>query len=254
MKTTITFLKLSAIVGLIFMLPNILKAQESTPTVAYLCGDVELTLKFKMEGYTLNPNDVVYWQRFDDDGPLAGSDPIERTGANPDLVLENLTEAYYQYRVWVVSADPNTCTGDLSEPYEIHVLPTTTVELTTTSEEYCEAGTTNVEKSVLTAEATPSSALPTGVSYVFDWSATQGSTDIEDLSTIGTEALVDVYTSTFTMTTVALGAYTFTAAANYDVPDDAFFKSEDTEGCVVESTPVTVTVTPKPGQPTVTFQ
>lgn len=247
MKKTSNFWKLSAIVGLICGLPWIAVAQD--PTVAYLCGNVTLTLQPQFSDYTLQPTDEVIWQEVDATGNAVGA-PVEQTGASPNLVLSSLSVGQHGYRVSVIPANTDICAPDVSDDYTVHMLPVSTVSLVADKDAYCEGGPNNTDPAVLTATASTTGgvSLPAGVDYTYTWSATTGGTPIADLSTIGT-----INNNVFTMSTQTVGTYAFTIAAKYDVPDGTFFKAEDSNGCEVSDN-TSVEVSARPSKPTITFQ
>lgn len=247
MKRTNKFLKLSAILGLICGLPLAVAAQD--PTVAYLCGNVTLTLQPQFSDYTLQPTDEVIWQEVDATGNAVGT-PVEQTGASPNLLLSSLSVGEHSYRVSVIPANTEVCAPDVSDDYTVHMLPVSTVSLTADKDAYCEDGPTNTDPAILTAttSTTGGAGLPTGVEYSYTWSATVGGTPVADLTTVGTSN-----NNVFTMSTQTVGTYSFTVAAKYNVPAGTFFKAEDSNGCEVTGN-TNVEVTARPSKPTITFQ
>jgi hypothetical protein len=250
MKTKIN--KIGLILMLLFVLPV---ATFAVSYPLYLCGGATANLKpDPTVEAALGVGDRVMWQEFDASGaPIGTVTPLTVTvaGTAPSFTtISTLSTGEHTYKVFVISASPNTCTGDVSDPFKLYVLPTASVSLGAPSNgNYCEAASGTNQSSVITATATPTiDASLTDVSYTYTWTATKDGSAVTDVTTIGTQA-----TNVFTMNTNVKGSYIFTTAIKYTVASGTL-KSADGNGCVHTSAPSTpIVVTPKPGKPTITF-
>ncbi len=239
MKTT-TYLKIVVLIALFLQG----KAFAQTYPV-YLCGTATVTLK--PTSVTINTGDQIVWVE-----TTSGSDVTVQTGTTQNYTTPtNLSLGEHSYKVYLVSASPNSCPGDASTVYKIYKLPTSTLSLATPSlPRYCENAGLN---STMVATSAPTVTLPTGVSYNYTWTATKDGSSIAS-SSVGSNATSGL-TNTFTVNTTTPGTYVLGVAANYAVPSGSTLKSSDSAGCsVTESTTNQVVVAPKPGQPTIDFQ
>lgn len=247
MKTKISKIKLTIALLFAFVLP--VSVLAATPDI-YICGTGSVTLSYTNPDYTLATGDRVFWQKVSSTGtPIVGSPVVEKvvsateTGALTVTGGTDLTGAGEHFWVsHVISAAPGGCTGDVSGLIDVYLLPPFTVTLTPASSTYCEAGSTNTTKTVITAAAavTTGNTLPTGVDFVYDWSG----------STAGAGAVDAGDQKTFNMTTAVVGTYTITSQAKYVVPAGKLLKGSTGTPCE-ESGSTTIKVTPKPGTPTI---
>jgi hypothetical protein len=212
----------------------------------YVCGSGQVTLKYT-GGHTLVAGDKVIWQEVDASGtPLPAVGAVSKTysgnATDTDYLLTGTTDLTsagdHYYRAHVVTADPAQCSGDVSTAIDVYMLPTFTVDLTPASATYCADGTTNNTKTVVTAAATPASALPTGVVFSYDWAGSNGGT------VDGTDA------SKYNMTTTTVGSYTVTAKADFNVTATGKPLKSSAGGCG-QSGSTTIKVAAKPGTPTI---
>lgn len=216
----------------------------------YVCGAGTVTLAYTGT-YTLVSGDKVVWQKVTAAGvPVSGSAaqvvPYDGTPGSGNLVVTGGTDlpvaGDHYWVAHVVTADPATCTGDVSALIDIYMLPAFTVAVTPATASYCAEGTTNLTKTIVTTAATPASTLPAGVNFVYDWSSTPtgaGSVDAGD-------------PKKFNMTTTTLGSYVVTSSVKYSTTVAGKpLKSPGGNACVETGT-TTITVAPKPGTPTIT--
>jgi len=254
MKTAIT--KLSAILFLLFALPLGTFAAVNFPL--YLCGGAIANLKPDATvTAALAVGDRVIWQEFDAaDQPVGTATTITVTTAG---TVDNFTtpgalsSGAHSYKVFVISAAPNTCTGDVSDPFSLYVLPTATVSLGTPSNaNYCEAGGATSSSVVTATIPTLDAAIGTDITFAYNWTATKDGaavTPVTGVGGIGTAA-----DNVFTLSTTTTGTYKLKLAINYAPAAGVTLKSGDGNGCVVTSTESSdIKVTPKPGKPTVSF-
>lgn len=234
------------------MLTAVLATTAQTTYDVYLCGDGTATFTADFGGYEPQVGDEVYWVKVEG-GTTTTQDPIVATGAvdqNFDLTVgTELIAGEHTYHVYVVTASPDQCSSDPSENLSIYKLPETTLTVTAAIEAYC-AAAAGPDGSPTSSEltATPdigSETLPSGVSYSYTWSATQDGSDINDLSTIGTDG-----GATFTLNTDVAGTYVLTATATYTVSSGIIKSGTSDDGCPVAGSD-TVTVTEQPTKPTI---
>jgi len=253
MKRKLT--QLSAILVFLFALPM---ATFAASYPLYLCGGATANLKpDPAVEAALAVGDQVMWQEFQTDGttPIgtAVSLPVTVAGTAPAFTTAtSLATGEHTYKVFVISASPNTCTGDVSDPFKLYVLPSSSVSLGAPSNaNYCEAASGTNQSSVITATASPAiDPSLSDVSYTYTWTATKDAAAVADITTIGSQA-----TNVFTLNTTAKGSYVFTVGIKYTIAaGQGTLKSADNNGCVQTSSPSTpVVVTPKPGKPSITF-
>lgn len=248
MKTTSKTIRLMMAFCFILALPL---GVFAAPDI-YVCSTGTVTLAYTGT-YVLNTGDKVVWQKVDGSGtPIPGSAAVVNTytgtTGSADLTVTGGTELNapgdHYWVAHVISADPGACTGDVSAAIDIYMLPTFTVTLDPTSATYCVAGTTNAIKTVITSTATPASGatLPTGVVFAYDWSS----------SPAGAGAVDPADPKKFNMTSTTVGSYTITSNVKFDVSATGkVLKSPGGNACV-ESGTSTITVSPKPGTPTIT--
>ncbi|MEQ7801604.1 hypothetical protein ABDJ41_17550 [Pedobacter sp. ASV1-7] len=229
-------LKLGIFLFLLFTLPIGAIAQVTV----YICGSATATLQPDFKTYTLVNGDKVVWNEKAPDGNTVattytfGTDPsVNFTTAN------NLNDGAYTYTVHVTPADETKCPGDVSTEYVVYKLPAS-VALASPVASFCsDAGTAS--SSVITA--TPSSSVA-DITPTYTWSATLNGSPVASIATLGSSS-ANVFT---VKPDVTAGAYIFRVTASYDtgaVPVKA------AGPCVIEST-IPITVTSKPGKPTVT--
>jgi hypothetical protein len=212
----------------------------------YLCGTATVTLK--PTNVTITGEQIVWVET------TTGSDVPVQSGTTQNYTTPtNLSVGEHSYKVYLVSAAPNSCPGDASTVYKIYKLPTSTLTLAGASlPRYCENSGSN---STMVATSAPAAgqSLPTGVGYAYTWTATKDGASIAS-SSVGSNA-TSAFTNTFTVNTTTTGTYVLSVAANYTVPTGSTLKSSDSAGCSVTATGTnTITVAPKPGQPTIDFQ
>lgn len=251
MKTKFTNLRLIAVAFFLFALPFSVLA-DSYPL--YLCGGATANLKPDVTVEAgLAVGDQVVWQEWSTaDAPIGTATPLSVTvaGTAPVFTVSNsLSTGEHRFKVFIISASPNTCSGDVSPAFSLYVLPEATLALGTPSNaSFCQgASNPTTQSSVIPANATAIAAALTDVSYAYTWTATKGGVAVGDVSTIGVAS-----GNTFTLNnTAGAGAYIFTASIKYVVAAGVL-KSGDTNGCVKTSAPSsTITVTPKPATPTI---
>ncbi|NRF37946.1 hypothetical protein [Pedobacter foliorum] len=247
MKTKISKIKLTIALLFAFVLP--VSVLAATPDI-YICGTGSVTLSYTNPDYTLATGDRVFWQKVDAAGvPIAGSAVVEKvvsateTGALIVTGGTDLTGAgEHFWKSHVISAAPGGCTGDVSSAIDVYLLPPFEVTLTPASSTYCEAGSTNTTKTIVTAAAavTAGNTLPAGVDFAYDWS---GST-----TNAGTVDATDQ--TKFNMTSTTVGTYTITSKAKYVAQGGKLVKGSTGTPCE-ETGSTTIKVTPKPGTPTI---
>uniref|UniRef100_F4C3R1 Uncharacterized protein n=1 Tax=Sphingobacterium sp. (strain 21) TaxID=743722 RepID=F4C3R1_SPHS2 len=260
MKKANFFSKLSVIVGLICGLPLLSIADVNI----YICSTASATLNY-VGGHTLVAGDRVIWQEFDGaDNPI-GAGPVELTYTSSltDVALtlsaasDITTLGSHFYKAYVLSANPANCSGDLSDEVEIYRLPDLILDLTPLISSYCAEASGTTAESVITASTTTqeSHVLPTDVLLAYNWSATKDGIAVTPISSIGTAQTNNTgglsLTNTFTMNATGVGEYSFSATVAY--PSQSASGITIKGGCSANSnTPAVVTVTPKPGKPTIT--
>lgn len=234
MKTKTLTLKLS--VFLLFLFASF-AANAQTPQV-YLCGTGQAVLIPDFGTYTLVAGDRVIWSEIGGGGAAVTS----TFPASPNFTTPaGLSDGAHTYKVSVIPADVNACPGDASDDYVVYKLPTTTIALNSTVDLYCTDAPT---RSVITAA--PVVTPPTGVTFDYVWSATLGGTAV-DITTLGSAS-----GSTFSLqANVTPGAYTFTAVGTYNT---GAVPIRPAASCATTSSTKTITVTAKPGKPTISIQ
>lgn len=258
MKTNLKTLKLIAIVFALFALPfNALASAFDL----YLCGTGTASLlpDLTVTG-TLKTNDIVVWQEFNatTDAPMGTATQLTVTanGVAPAFSLPALGTGAHNYKVFVISASANSCSGDVSDPFKIYALPAPTITLAAPTLTFCESGSnTALTNSVITATAAALATELTDVSYEFVWTATKDAAAVADVTTVGSIGAISptaVNVNTFTLdNTAGHGAYIFKAKINYKVSAGTL-KGDSGNGCVVESAASpTIDVTAKPAKPTI---
>lgn len=262
MKTNLKTLKLIAIAFTLFALPFSASADAFD---LYLCGagTAGLSPDVAVTG-TLKANDQLIWQEFSD---AAGNTPIGNPttvnvatdGVAPPFTVTGLAVGSHYYKVHVVTANPNACSGEVSDPFKVYSLPAPGVSLAApTSTSFCEANSNpTTQNSVIIATATALAGVLTDVTYGFTWSGTKDAAAITDVTTIGTIAAIvptAVNVNQYTLnSTAGKGAYIFKAAVNYVIPTGkGAFRGDTGIGCTAESAASpTINITPKPGTPTI---
>lgn len=214
----------------------------------YLCGPTaSVTL---VPNAVINTGDLVVWVK-----TTGGTTTEVQKGTGHNYVTPvNLPVGEHSYQVHIISAAPAGCAGDPSVEYKIYQLPTTTIALALpTVANYCSV-VTPAASSDIVATSTPSITLPQDVTYSYTWAATKGGTVVADANSIGTVTTsTNTLTNTFTLNTTDVGVYALTASSKYVVPAGSTLKSSDSQGCVNTSSSQTVTVSPQPAKPTITF-
>ncbi|WP_214225131.1 hypothetical protein [Pedobacter sp. B4-66] len=235
MNTKLKSLKLGIFMFLLFALP--IGAFSQTVT-AYLCGTGTATLVPDFGTYIPVNGDKIVWSE------VGGGAVTYTVGTDPTLTFttpSNLSNGDHKYTVHVIPLDQTVCPGSPSDEYLIHKLPGTTVALASPIANYC---TDAPSRSVITA--TPATPPPAGVTLTYTWSATSGGSPVT-ITDLGTSV-----GNVFTMKSgVTDGTYIFTAVAKYDTGSVPL---KPTTSCEYTSTTQSITVTAKPGKPTVTVQ
>ncbi|MBC8984424.1 hypothetical protein H9X96_01390 [Pedobacter sp. N36a] len=256
MKTKFKTLKLIAIAVTLFALP--FNASASAFDL-YLCGGGTASLlpDVTVTG-TLKVNDIVVWQEFNatTDVPMGTATQLTVTanGVAPSFPLPALGTGAHNYKVFVISASANSCSGDVSDAFKIYALPAPTITLAAPTLTFCESGSnTALTSSVITATAAALATELTDVSYEFVWSATKDANAVGDVTTVGTIDPIlpaSLNVNTFTLNnTAGHGAYIFKAKINYKVAAGTL-KGDTGTGCIVESgASPTINVTAKPAKP-----
>jgi len=248
MKTTITR---TALATLVLLLSLTFSSYAQTYYDVYICGSKSVKLHMPEEN-TLNNGDKVHW--FDENDNAIGT-PIPYTGTPgmTDLVIPaNLAVGLHTYKTRIESA--GGCLGDPSDPYTIYKLPTKDLALTENRATYCAGESNSIKDAVITATTTPAAPLPAGFEYAYTWSVTKDGAPYTPLSDIGTSDNSITEVDKFTMTVKDAGTYVFSATVKYvkTVANTGVLVAEDANGCSVSQTATqTITVTPKPGKPTI---
>jgi len=246
MKTTITR---NIITTLILLLGLTFSSYAQTYYDVYLCDNATATLHMPEES-TLTAGDKVHWY-------LAGTEVAVYTysAANSTnyTVPNNLTVGSHNYTTRIESAAG--CLGDPSDPFSVYKLPNKTLALSApTNSTYCGDASGPAASSQITATATPASNLPDGIGYTYNWSATFNGNPVNPLSSIGSSNGSTTNQNVFTLTTSQPGAYVFNATVNYTLLPGNPGVLRAGAGCEVSAaTTQTITVTPKPGKPTISL-
>jgi hypothetical protein len=247
MKATI----LTAILTMFLLTGINLSANAQTYYNVYLCDNGTATLRTPEEA-SLVAGDKVRWYK---DGVELPGSPIAYTGANSTnyALPTNLAVGEHQYTSAIESA--GGCLGDPSDPFSVYKLPTKNLALSApTNATYCGDNSAAVVASQITATATPASNLPAGISYSYVWTVTKDGAPVSPLTSVGTDNGSETNNNVFTMTATGAGSYVFSATVVYKLSagNTGVMRSGDTKGCEVGSTSSqTVTVTPKPGKPSI---
>jgi hypothetical protein len=237
-KSTNRYLRI--FVFLMFLLP--LGAFAQTTPSAYLCGTgtVKLTPSFP-NSYTppTSGYNVVWSVNGVPEAPKPYTGPA-------DLVYNispSLAPGHYEYSVQLVPLDNTLCPSDASEIIVIEKLPVPVIAITNSGgNTVC---TDNAATAILTAKQTTPATLPAGVTMSYVWTATFGGNPVSAIGNLGTASTSG---DTFTLSTgVAPGAYVFTAIGSYATGGVQIVPA--TTCTATASQPITVT--PKPGKPTV---
>lgn len=254
MKTIFTNPKVLAVMLFLFASPLLASAEIYS---LYLCGGATASLKpdATVEA-ALAVGDKVVWQEFDASDNPTGT-PTELTvaavGVAPAFTTATgLAVGEHTFKVFVIAVNPSNCSGDVSDGFSLYVLPNKTLTLGVPSAtSFCE-GVTGASSAIV-ATPTITGTLPESVTYEYSWSAVKGTDPAVDGTTIGT-ATSNATTGTLTINNATAGTYVVSASVKYVVPTGSTLKSSDNAGCDQVSTNTrTVTVTPKPGKPTITF-
>jgi plastocyanin len=245
MKATITRTVLTT---LFLLLGLTFSSYAQTYYQLYLCDAGTAKLRTPQEP-TLAVGDKVHW--FVDGNPYGSPLEYNGTAGSTDITVPaNLSVGLHNYTSSIESKD--LCMGPLSDPFTVYKLPSKTIALNTpTNPKYC--GDVTGLSSVITATATPGETLPDGVGYTFTWSATFNATAVPNITTIGTVTGNEPnINNTFTLNTTTAGTYVFNAKVVYTLLTGNTGTLRPTDGCEVSTTTSqTITVTPKPGKPTI---
>ncbi|RYF25451.1 MAG: hypothetical protein EOO42_03730 [Flavobacteriales bacterium] len=246
MKTTITR---TALATLVLLLSLTFSSYAQTYYKLYLCSDATAKLRTPEEA-TLVSGDKVHWFL---DGTAVGT-PItfNGTAGSTDIAVpSNLTVGLHNYTTQIESKDG--CLGPKSDDFPIYKLPSKTLALSTpTNASYCGDSSGPSASSQITATTTPGAALPDGVEYVYSWSATFNGAAVTPVTSIGSDNASKTNQNIFTLNTITAGTYVFSATVNYvlTAANTGVLKSGTT--CeATATTSQTITVTPKPGKPTI---
>jgi len=157
------------------------------------------------------------------------------------------------YEVILVSITDATSGACTSDPVSntVNALPPLALTLgTPTNPAYCEGSGTAQDSEISAADAAVPAAYATDLGLTYTYSVNNGSTTV-DGATVGT---VNATTGAFTLTTKTPGTYVITGTVQYNQLATNTTNNLLGNGCPFTSTTTrTVTVTPKPGQPTVTI-
>ena len=222
---------------------------------AYVCGQsttVTLTTNVTLNNET---TDVIKWFQV-----VGGVATPVKTGSHTDRSFTTPTavtlgEGAHIYRAQVLSANPQACEGEVSDNYDIYVLPfTLTVTLSQDANtSWCQTSTTN-NTSAITATAAPTGntfALPEDVGYSFTWDVTKGGTAVTPGSSV--DGTTPFTTSVYTVTTTTPGLYSAKASVSYKVPAGTTLLSGGNASCTVTSSAKTVEVIATPNKPTISI-
>jgi len=242
MKTTITRTVLTT---LVLLLGLTFSSYAQTYYNVYLCDNG--TVDLRPDEPNLANGDKVHWYL---DGSEVTVFTYSGAGSANYTVPANLLVGPHNYTSRIESAAG--CWGDPSDPFSIYKLPTKTLALSTpTNTTYCEGNSGSATNSQITATATPAAGLPDGVGYSYTWSATRNGTTIP-VASIGSDNASTTDQNVFTLNTTTPGAYIFSATVKYTLLAGNTGQLRPTTGCEVSSTTTqTITVTPKPGKPTI---
>lgn len=246
MKTT--FIK-SIFVAFIIILSVNAKSKAQTYYPVYLCDGGTATLHTPEES-GLSAGDKVHWYL---EGTEVAVSTFSTANSTNYVTPSNLAAGVHNYTSKIESAAG--CLGELSDPFQVYQLPSKTLALTANNASYC--GDNALLNSIITATTTPAQALPAGIAYGYEWSATKNGTAVNPLSGIGSDDASKTAVNKFTLTTTGAGSYVFNATVKYVIAsgNTGVLKSGDNKGCEVSAAATqTVTVTPKPVKPSIVLQ
>lgn len=234
MKTTIKTIKLTLAFCLLTLLPLSLFAAPPAPGI-YICGTGTVTLKYSGT-YVLKTGDKVVWQKvvYDQTGTNFSASPgytaitktYNGTATDTDLTVtgglaaDQLTTAGDHYWVaHVIGIDPIVCTGDVSDPVDVYMLPAYGLTLTPTASTYCG----NAAAVSLDALATPAggATIPSDIEFEYDWTGT----------TAGAGAVDANDAKKFVMSATTAQDYTVVSNAKYKSKTGLHVKSANDDGC-----------------------
>jgi hypothetical protein len=250
MKTKITFLKLSLAASFL-SLSNLAIASESKTAIApvatyYTCINTPLTLTAGLPASTTALWDVKK------DGATASYADYPKTAAPTSF-----TEAG-SYEIILVSqtnAASGTCSSDPISSTVI-VLPPLALNLAMpTNPAYCE-GVGAAANSVITASgATLATGLATDLGLEYSYSVSNGTTTYGGTDVVGAGVLGSIDASgNYTLLTKIPGTYVITGTVKYTQLSTNTSNHLLGTGCpFVSTTTRSVTVTAKPGAPTITI-
>lgn len=214
MKTTVYFKIIALILLTAFKKDAFSQAVYYT---VYQAGTTNIVLKPSMPStatYLIQSADAVEWKN-------VTKNTVENTLGTADVTIEpsDLDAGVNTYEVRVKSAasgaaacwsDPATLT--------IYKLPSATIALSpATVPEYCD--NVSAASSALTAEVSPASSLPDGVTLTYTWDISKNASSVASTS-IGSHAALPTsapWTDVLTVTTKDQGIYTFSVKAEYSI-------------------------------------
>lgn len=248
MKRTITR---TALVTLLFLISFTAFSYAQTYYDVYLCDNGIAKLHMPEEN-TLATGDKVYW--FLDGTPVGAALVYNGTAGSTDITVPtDLAVGAHKYTTAIETS--GGCLGAMSDPFTVYKLPTKTLALSSPSNStYCADNSSPIASTQITATATPGATLPDGIGYNYTWSVTKNGTPVVPVTSIGSIATSNTNQEVFTMDTKDAATYVISATVKYVVlpPNVGVLKAGDNNGCEVSTTTSqTVTVTPKPGKPTI---
>jgi hypothetical protein len=214
----------------------------------YLCDNGAATLQPNVTTpATIAATDTLVWTN------VTTGTIVKKLGTAPNFdIPTNLSPGAYSYTVAIKS--PAGCLGDPSAATTVYKLPAFATTLSTPSALlYCTNAATPT--STILATVTPAATLPSGVTFNYAWSSSTANPDVFSNAegVIGADNSSTGTTNTFTMTTTTVGDHKLRTTVNYVVASGTF-RSGDSAGCAGVSTNTqSVTVSPKPTQPTITI-
>jgi hypothetical protein len=235
MKSKITKIKLTLALLFALAMPASVLAAD-----IYVCGTGTVTLKYSGT-YSLVSGDKVIWQKVDAAGDPSGA-AVEKiytsaatdtdlllTGGAGDLAVAG--EVFYKSHV--ISSSSAACSGDVSTAVSVYMLPAITVDLGSTSADYCSGAT----PTTVTA-TTNAASLPAGFAVTLSWTGSTGG------AVNGTD------NTKYDMTSTTAGTHTVAVSATYENTSGKALKTS-AGGCATTATK-SITIAPKPAAPTIT--
>lgn len=228
---------------IIFMILLILTTQRIHAAVYYSCEGATYTFS----GFTLQPGETVNWDVLDASNNSIPGFPA----ANPPTTLPTVG----RYKVVMVINSSNGCASDPVENI-VYVLPAIKISLTIPNTAYCAGAALNTTLTATLTQPDGSSlpALPTGISYRFDWYKTIDATG----NNIGGNSPMAPSTINANQSTLVIpgitvaGSYFYSAFAEYDISNATESGTWIGTGCkVFANTSHEIKVLPTPTQPTI---